>query len=679
METLASEKKPKEEIHLDWRISQERAVFNLKDTTPNGIRYRFVINEALRNTRSGRTVKFTVRPHVDPHLSIDGQSEVVLREDMETFRINSMNGYSDLIEKEKHYVSLLEDIRSTPRPGSPLQKGPRVIDISTIQSEQTAQKDLKSLRQILARIKTEIRYAEQSLNYVGPLKPETASDAVKGHSRVATRTSRLVPLPRLVPGVQGYSLSFTSASEVWGEDIRKHLLEQFVFATQMSRPITLLIYAPPKALSEEGAVLPLDKDVEDRLTAFVTRSGKTAAPFDSDRAWQWLIISHNASGLPKVKLPNKLSVSFPNAGYFRRNRGEVALLEQIRLQKQALEAQAVQLEKLGAKVSVEGTAALVEMIQSTVETRTLPDVSAEFPTELTFQGVKYKRMTDPDFYLQDVNVITSTMVLRSGEDTAVYSSFGVTILEWDPLRGVVESLKVVTTKGVTPVSSSLPQENPKVEKKVKSPKKKSSSAPAPNIEAGKKKEEKPPVALRVKGLPRSSDLTDGQRESLRRHFKIDVASKLSDSEWTALDKVSKTAHRLSMSIPRWAASAVKQDPNNLGRIIAGTLTKENFHGFKPATLVEGQKGVSSQSEASKAWVAVKGRFPDVRLLESPFTKQEKKFKAQYEALISEFGQQKCFPKPRKAAPSENQKKRSAASSPAGGGFLEKLTKFVSML
>jgi len=169
--------------------------------------------------------------------------------------------------------------------------------------------------------------------------------------------------------------------------------------------------------------------------------------------------------------------------------------------------------------------------------------------------------------------------------------------------------------------------------------------------------------LHVRGLPRSTALSDEQKETLRKFLKIPPP--LDKDSWDAMSKKDRSAATKKRSLPHWAVTSVLRDPKNLDRILKGEVTKDNF-----IQTVQSGKGKPTPSqvepkqfaEAQTAWTALKDKYPGIGLFARPRSKDEKEFKSAYDKLVKHFGKLSCFPNPRAKHPND-----SGASSPRQGG------------
>jgi hypothetical protein len=162
--------------------------------------------------------------------------------------------------------------------------------------------------------------------------------------------------------------------------------------------------------------------------------------------------------------------------------------------------------------------------------------------------------------------------------------------------------------------------------------------------------------VHVKGVARSTALTGEQRDALRKFFNL-PNEPVPSEQWSTMSKKEKTKASLARSIPKWAVSAVLRNPENLGKIVGGTLTKDNVNRALPheGKSTPSQKRNNRAAEATKRWQEVKEKFPGVGLFARPQKHEEKDLKKHYDVLIEEFGKLPCFPKPRQH-PSQQGKK-----------------------
>jgi len=192
--------------------------------------------------------------------------------------------------------------------------------------------------------------------------------------------------------------------------------------------------------------------------------------------------------------------------------------------------------------------------------------------------------------------------------------------------------------------------------------------------AGKSPDEKPgsskeaPVAqenpLRVKGEPKSKALSNEQRAALRKFFKL-KDTPVPPEVWSQLDSKGKSKAMAERSIPRWASDAVLKSATNLQQIVEGKLTKDNAMTAARDPRKLPAKGATSQ--ALEAWQSLKADFKGTSLFKNPRTAKEKAFKKRFDQLLTDYGQQPCFPKLRER-PDQQGRSPSRGRTPASTGL-----------
>jgi hypothetical protein len=173
--------------------------------------------------------------------------------------------------------------------------------------------------------------------------------------------------------------------------------------------------------------------------------------------------------------------------------------------------------------------------------------------------------------------------------------------------------------------------------------------------------------LRAKGVPRSTVLTEEQRDTLRKTLGI-VESPVSPTTWATLSKKDKRAETAKRTLPKWAVTAVTRNPGNLAKIVSKELTKDNFREQVQPTRgkpTAGQKPTKRIGEATSAWAKVREEFPSVGLFARPRSKDEKALKQRYDALVKEYGKLSCFPRV-KQHPSQQGKQTNVKDATRGG-------------
>lgn len=167
---------------------------------------------------------------------------------------------------------------------------------------------------------------------------------------------------------------------------------------------------------------------------------------------------------------------------------------------------------------------------------------------------------------------------------------------------------------------------------------------------------------RVKGEPRVRALTEEQKLSLRRFFKV-VDVPVEPAAWAAMSPKEKTLARAARSIPKWAVAAVARNSRNLEEIIRGRLTKDNFSTRREKT--PGSPTQKEQAAATAAWLSVKGRFKGIPLYSNPSRPKEKALWEAYRSLKDRYGDLPCFPKPRKRQSGKKDGKSGGVTTSSG--------------
>jgi hypothetical protein len=230
-------------------------------------------------------------------------------------------------------------------------------------------------------------------------------------------------------------------------------------------------------------------------------------------------------------------------------------------------------------------------------------------------------------------------------------------------------IKSQKAKGKTPV---LPVSKPvKEETKVKDPGEGPSKASVPLAKKSKKvakdqKAKPDPLTtenpLRVKGEPKSKALSDQQRDTLRKFFKLENEQVPSD-KWAAMTNKERSLAMKARSIPRWASDAVLRHPDNLEKIVKGELTSGN----RQTTMQKAApSGGPRSAQAMEAWQKLKGDFSGTVLFRIPHSAREKAFKRKFDQLVEDYGKQSCFPKLRERPEGSPGQRGRSRSSESGG-------------
>jgi len=177
---------------------------------------------------------------------------------------------------------------------------------------------------------------------------------------------------------------------------------------------------------------------------------------------------------------------------------------------------------------------------------------------------------------------------------------------------------------------------------------KADSKPAPKDDL---KKDNP---LKVEGVakkkPKPTPLPTASEEALREFFETPLV-RLPDEEWKKLSAEERSEAQKASALPRWALSAVREDPKNLDRILNGELTAKTFN-------AEQTRPVSSGTTAGQAWQKLKKRFAGVGLFHDPITPSERSFKQAFDSLKKKFPDSKNLPRPKKNPAKKKNRKNS---------------------
>jgi len=202
-----------------------------------------------------------------------------------------------------------------------------------------------------------------------------------------------------------------------------------------------------------------------------------------------------------------------------------------------------------------------------------------------------------------------------------------------------EKVKSEAAKGKTPVvPKPETSSGPSNTKSPKKEKKKATGKGDPKNPSSPIQEENP---LKVKKDAKSSALSEDQRTVLRKHFGL-TDKPVPPGEWAKMDKKAKQASTKARSLPRWATTAVLKRASALDDVLSGKLTKENVR----SELGKLPQAGSSTGQALEAWTKLKSDFAGVTLFSNPSSSREKALKKRFDQLVLDYGEQRCFPKPR---------------------------------
>jgi hypothetical protein len=223
--------------------------------------------------------------------------------------------------------------------------------------------------------------------------------------------------------------------------------------------------------------------------------------------------------------------------------------------------------------------------------------------------------------------------------------------ENSPEKSLEKSKKAASPKGKAPQKP----ENP-----TSAEKKSTGASPGSPVE-----EENP---LRVKGTPKTKALSDEQRATLRKFFKLEEGIVPKDV-WVSLTNKERQKEMAKRAIPRWATEAVLRKASNLQDILEGKITKANANAAPRSPKVALAKPTA---QAMEAWQQLKADFRGVGLFQKPVTSREKAFRKRFDQLVADYGQQPCFPKLRSHPENQGRSSRSPGKRPSEGGGSELL-------
>jgi hypothetical protein len=604
-----------EDLILDWSDLQPRRVFSLEYGSGLDIQKRFVINRALRESTVATQVKTEVLQDRVPTAVIPDRGDAVPRVLMEEISLVIKDRLAEIVAAIAKVDARRKELL--------LQRGRNPVDLELANEDKINMDSLRLLRAQKADLTDQLSWVNKSLQYVGPLAPATFATATVGDSKLtAYENSPFVPFPRLRTGQQGVIIKIRATS-VLSDATRQYLLEKLFTKVKKggkNKFSDLCILAPPECLNEKGELQPLPKEVEDGLITFTrTRKAPPGFPLEPSRAWQWLIISHNANrfGKDPVPLAKPLVVQ-----YNQPVSAEAKYLQRISQLENTVQRLLSQMETFKSQTVFHDERKIAfDALQDTLQAVATPPPSSPTETEVEYVGFEkpktvvkgsrtYIRVTMDEFLSRPANNPFS--VFLSEEDEG---GFGV----------YAEDL---TTRPVSPHRDEVTKPSVRVEPKVKTPK---TTVHSDN-------------PLRVSGEPRTKGIPETSLTELRKFFKIEESS-LPPEQWAAMSKTDKTEFRRKRSLPRWALEVLRKDSGLLPKILSGEINVTNHVGFlrgrTPSAVANGK-----QSEAAKAWTALKGSFAGVPLLAAPRNRREQSLRRQFDALVSKYGDQPCFPKPR---------------------------------
>lgn len=605
-------------LDLSWVEEQNRRVFHFRDSTPIGVRMRAAVNCILRNPGNGPLRKFELRRHQPGG----------------AYRVNSecppipralVVALLGILKRE---ASELQTAITATNLGALKEDVDNVLLSKSVRAEaHESIKQTYARQATLKEVKFLIAMCECSLKYVGPLAPANFAGAVENARPMAGTDTGLTGMPVAVPSSQGITLSVFSSDTKLPEEVANYIVSQTEYFMSKGHSLAgLTVLAPMEAVTEEGRLLPLfdqkvagdTYSVQEELILYAkNKLPRGYHPRVELRAWQWLILSHNQVSPGKARVPiasalkvcwsdplnikrkakaikgksdsalrDRLAVAILAIDEMASEGGQVDTASLLMFLKEALTGDAADKEKPTEVTSEEeekqeipdapdAEPALPEASSSdTVVEEEVEGVAVNTdlppPFSVHLDGRPFRAVQDEDFYKDLDGQIAQMAVFKVDGQYTVY--VGV------PEAAVLDSEKAkLTLKAPAPA-------RPKKESAVKgkSPSKPKTSHEAVRKEPSSRGKKKPPTSdedgvgpLNIKGEPLSARLTSDQRKSLRSFFKLKNSAVPAD-EWSKLSKKEKTAAREEMAIPRWAVTAVIQRPDNLEKIVKGSLTKEKF-------------------------------------------------------------------------------------------------------
>jgi hypothetical protein len=514
-----------------------------------------------------------------------------------------------------------------------------------------------ALQRLEKSLKLQISMCIESLKFKGVLAPATYAGAASNARIEAGDLSGMAGIPYYQGPQVGISLAIATDMPALSEALTDYLVKQVEQFQVEGLDLSLLTrQAPIEALTEEGQLLPLpsiamkgDKySVEQALLLFAAKK-LTKSDFRIPtewRAWQWLISSHNQVH-PKNRIPLKNALKkewndplgIKGASKAKERSSEVKTLrEQVKALTAQLEFLQVKLEALtspaeGMTKSAHTTRIAGEAMEAIEDAlATVPDVQTQLagppsekdseeeviwedspddveeddwvPEILSLEGQEMLEspVWDAEFWMDRVSSVQTVAVFQLGGSPCVFvgppqpATLSGDRDEIIPVKAKSRAKKARSpTPG--PQKRSRPDEG-KFEPRTSGSNKQSSPS-------GKSDQRKSSDATIKKGDRRSDQLTEAQRISLRRFFKLE--DPLPQEEWAALTAKQKREHMASSSIPRWAVATVVDRPDLLKKVLDGSITKDNFRdatikppspkskGGKPSNTGSGQQRGRSRS------------------------------------------------------------------------------------
>jgi hypothetical protein len=505
-------------------------------------------------------------------------------------------------------------------------------------------------------------------------------------------------LPKVKEEVCGLSLEYFSEMEILSADYRR--LADFIDRHKENS----LWYAPQEARNSHGVLLPLTQRFESLCKKSISCKDSTLKSANRELkealAWRWLIISHNSCQGPKgakVELAPSLSVGYerkrahdshspsPIKGDFRRKLQEA--MESIASSRQPVE------QSTQEYVKKEEVANFLEVVLSALKWQTASYATWDSNTNTfilkegkpVFKGTVerfnevfqagdalYRGAAVPDLVFPgegpDLSALLEDLQEASEPETLDHDVLAAEFakhpdsFDKDGLAYFRSDIDLIDIReGQTFVCTTLngveyraivgessgPAKTPKAKGKTAvrqaasssgSEKKTKRERSAEGLKTEHPLEQENP--LKVKGEPKSKALSDAEKTSLRKFFKLKEGLVPSE-EWATMSAKEKASALKERSLPRWAVESVLRSPTNLQWIIEGKITKENANSTTSAPKAARTK---NGAQALEAWQQLKASFKGTPLLKKPDTTKEKAFRKRFDQLVADYGEQPFFPK-----------------------------------
>jgi hypothetical protein len=555
---------------------------------------------------------------------------------------------------------------------------------------------------------------------------------------MATEEGDSVHLPKVQSAQSKLVIEYRSARRIAQADAPR-LLSYWESMGRDARN-TLIWWAPPEAVGESGKPLPLSPAHESLLTAWANRRAK-APPRDEIVAWRWLIISWNIVNQqqrvpllrslrfnysrkePQTPAPTVESVLPDKSGPLKEDLDKVwasfvtlARNWKVRVKVSGSVSDPLEWnipeEQRTAYLSIfNGLEGMRSAIQSASKSAfdllsmqvNTPDSSSEegdeaspdmeYPDSVETRGVVYHRLS-----LSDVLRLPQEESFAGWRAGPYFYGNRSVKLPGNPLGPPDKVAEPAAPqakgkgKGKAPDRNRVEPPMPEGGYGEGSSKTAPPPKPAPEGDPGQEvvlsrdfrpvgptpKKKGDPLnttnPLRVKGEPRTRALTEDQKTTLKRYFRV-VDTPIEPEAWQKMTPKERSSARAARSIPRWAVAAVARNPRNMEEIIQGRLTKNNF---SQRVSTPNQPKSRDQAAATAAWLAVKGRFKGVPLYSNPLRPREKGLFEAYKSLKDRYGDQPCFPTPRRRQQGKGRDGRGVNTSSGGPGLASGLGEIIQL-